>query len=401
MTGNQDDAAALELLDCEMPGGCSNRIEYSGVGRKPKYCAQVVGGVLHSRLNAQKARNGQLVLPAAGSRPQPDTAAPRPVSLARAGIEVLRDQIAAALAEHRDSLGGLIGRFEEAVATATDPDAAAAEVTAAHREARTQIDAAETARDSAEAAARLAAAEAQAARVATQQAETAAEDALAEVDDLTTERDVLRADRTALAAELDRSRDQHATVARHRDELADQLRAAADQDAAQEQQLAALRDEIIQLHTQLGAEQRRVAELERRTELAEQRADRGDTAIASLGQQLDATRADATAQRDITAEVRAELAAATATVAGMRAQLDVERAHGQQRVDDAAVRHTEQLAELAGRHRTELAQLRERLGEATGRVSSVPNPAPAPRRTGSSPRPGSRAQPSAHPETDD
>ena len=47
-----------DLEPCQFPGGCANTMEYAGSGRRPKYCYQVVGGVMHDRVNAKRILYG-------------------------------------------------------------------------------------------------------------------------------------------------------------------------------------------------------------------------------------------------------------------------------------------------------------------------------------------------------
>ncbi|MGH3611881.1 MAG: hypothetical protein ACRDRK_04550, partial [Pseudonocardia sp.] len=160
------------VLACEFPGGCPHTLDYGGVGRRPRYCGQSVDGVTHTRYNAHRVNQGTLRLPVPGSRPAVDeVAAARPVSLARASIESLREEIASTLTAHQAGLRELLGRFADTLATVTDPDAAAAEVAAAHREARTAIDTAEAAEQDALTRARAAVAAEQTAQAAQAAAE--------------------------------------------------------------------------------------------------------------------------------------------------------------------------------------------------------------------------------------
>ncbi len=86
------------------------------------------------------------------------------------------------MAGHEQRMGVLAGQISAAVRTATNPDAAAVEISAAHRAARADIDAAEAERDQAIGVAREAARAAQESQERTDLAEVAAEEALAELD---------------------------------------------------------------------------------------------------------------------------------------------------------------------------------------------------------------------------
>jgi hypothetical protein len=106
----------------------------------------------------------------------------RPVSAARMTLELLLSEVAAAVAGHEQRMGALAQQISDAVRTATNPDAAAVEISAAHRAARADIDAAEAERDQAMGVARDAARAAQEAQERTELAEVAAEEALAELE---------------------------------------------------------------------------------------------------------------------------------------------------------------------------------------------------------------------------
>ncbi|MFR9802767.1 hypothetical protein ACL02T_10745 [Pseudonocardia sp. RS010] len=131
-------------------------------------------------------------------------------------------------------------------------------------------------------------------------------------------------------------------------------------------QLTAATADVEHLERRLGEEQKERAELARRTDVAEQRADPPDRGNQALSTQLDAAREDAARHRDVAAELRAQLATATATAEGLREQLAAERAHGQQRVDDANARAAVQLEDLCVRHERDLTELRAQVEAAAG-----------------------------------
>src|SRR5438309_1380859 len=132
-------SAQQSWVSCEIPG-CSRRIAYSGTGRKPKYCGEVIDGVAHTRLTAYRLARGQA--PAAegalsgraGS--EQDSGGERPVSVARLTLEALLGQVREVVAGHEVRMASLVEQVTAAAAVATDPDAAVAEVAGAHREAR-------------------------------------------------------------------------------------------------------------------------------------------------------------------------------------------------------------------------------------------------------------------------
>ncbi|RZT75504.1 hypothetical protein EV383_6245 [Pseudonocardia sediminis] len=378
---SESQSAGVELIACEMPG-CVHVIEYAGVGRKPKYCTRVVDGVVHNRLNAQKVRNGTLTLPAPGSRPERSDindgegpgSVPRPVSLARAGIEAIRDEIGSQLTAHQTWMSGATARLEELLAAATDPDAAAAEVAAAHREARTRIDAAEASAEDALARARAAEADATAAATGRAEAETAAEDALAERDELTEQRDRyagLLADRDAeldtVRARLDEADLAHRQAVAERDQLAEQLTAARSErdrataalaelreahDAlrAQYQQAQAERDtartELTAARDDAAAQRRRAETLDRDRYAAEQARDSLTTELATARARTDDLAQAAAEARTAQAVTAAENTALTRQLAH---DVEVERRHGEERLADLRERHADELRALRER----------------------------------------------------
>jgi hypothetical protein len=150
-----------------------------------------------TRLTAYRLSKGQITLPApdgGGTSPAPAGPDPeqpdaegyggdaRPVTTARMTLELLLAEVAAQVAGHEQRMAVLAGQITAAVGTATNPDAAAVEVSAAHRAARADIDAAEAARDQAIGAAREAARVAAEALERAGVAKVAAEEALAELE---------------------------------------------------------------------------------------------------------------------------------------------------------------------------------------------------------------------------
>ncbi|ALE86604.1 hypothetical protein [Pseudonocardia sp. HH130629-09] len=380
-----------EVEPCQFPGGCANTMEYAGSGRRPKYCYQVVGGVMHDRVNAKRIADGGAP---ARRRGEPDDTLARPI--ARAG-QTVTEQVATLIA--RLDEGG--GELRDALGTLADPEAVAAEIAAARRAARAEVDAAQAAtdearaqaragRDAADAARRSAAAsdaEAADAVETAHAAEQARETAVAERDhardqlaqtqaalqqqvvELTAERDAARADTdrvtTELSAQLDTLRVELTSAITERDTAA----AARDTAAAEVErvgvELAALTRDHTRLDSELTEARRRVEQLgaERDTAVADlaatrQDRDRVETERTRLADELHDVREQA-------AEHRAARAGAESTLAAVREQLvrdvDRERAYGEQRLADADTRHTAQLAEL----RTDLARAR---GQVPGRT---------------------------------
>lgn len=373
-TGGTDGAGLLERFACQMPGipgGCPNVIEqYTGTGgRKPKYCGQTVDGVPHTRYTALRVREGKLTLPTPGSRPDPEPAPVRPVSYARASIEGLGGELRDQLAAHQAWAADFAARLEAQLATATDPDAAAAEISAAHRDARTRIDAAEAARDDAATRARAAETAATTAARAQADAEAAAETALAEADDAAAERDEARrqrdqahADREQLQQQLDQTRTRLAEAEHTRDDteaararLADdleQVRTELERLRVAHEQVTGERD---QTSSELAAAREEAEGHQRRAETAEHDRDTATAAAQELRTERDQARDRAEQAGREAGEARTAQAVAEAQNQALTRQLEhdiaTERAHAQQRLDDQAARYDQQIIEL----RTQLA----------------------------------------------
>ncbi|SFO40253.1 hypothetical protein SAMN05216207_10521 [Pseudonocardia ammonioxydans] len=387
----------VELEECQFPGGCPNAIAYAGTGRRPKYCYQVVGGVMHDRGNAKRVLDGGAP---ARRRGEPDDPAPRPVTRAQQTVQAqvtgLVSRLEEASGELRDALGNL-----------ADPDAVAAEIAAARRAARAEIDQAQAGTDEAQARARTAEADAAAARrsaaASDEDAETAgqarqlAEDAQARAE---TERDDLAGQLSAVRAELettqhalDEVRTERARLQRDLDTTQTELASAAQARDAAGAERDRLHGELTELTRTLeqvqadrdtalsGGERLRI---ERDTARAETAAARRDTERLRAERDQALTDRDTRAgerdtAREQAADARTQLAVAEATVTALRDQLDRdldrERAYGQQRLDDADTRHHAREQEL----RDELAQLRAQLsGSGTSQdTSEGESPEPA------------------------
>lgn len=404
-----------ELEACQFPGGCPHAIAYAGTGRRPKYCYQVVGGVMHDRGNAKRVLDGGAP---ARRRGEPDDTAqtgPRPVTRAQQTVQNqvagLASRLDEASTELRDALGNL-----------ADPDAVAAEIAAARRAARAEIDQAQAATEEASARARAAEADAAAARrsaaaadeeaEASGQARRVAEDerAQAEVerDDLAGQLSATRAELEATQHALDEARQERVRLLRDVDAAQTELTAAVQaRDAA-----GADRDRVHGELTELTRTLEQV-QTDRDTALseAEQLRTERDTALAETtaarrdAERLEADRDQALAERntraaerdtarDQAADTRTQLAVAESTVTALRDQLDRdldrERAYGQQRLDDAEARHHAREREL----RDELAQLRGQPGESgASRDTDEPEPEAAESTEAESVESGSDAAP--------
>ncbi|MEQ3552837.1 hypothetical protein WIS52_20410 [Pseudonocardia nematodicida] len=380
-----------ELERCQFPGGCAHTMEYAGSGRRPKYCYQVVGGVMHDRSNAKRIADGATP---ARRRGETDDAQARPI--ARAG-QTVTDQVAALTAFLEERTGDL----REALVTLADPDAVAAEIAAAQRAARAQVDQAQAATDDARAQARTAQTAAEAARrsaaasddeaaeavyaraaaeqardealAAREQAETQLAQLSTDLEEQSGELDTARAETDRVTTELAAARAELEEATAARDTArAERDTATGDRDQVAAELAAATRDHT-RAHTELTEARARVEALatDRDTATADlaglrRDLDRAETDRARLADDLDAAREQA-------AEHRAARAGAESTLTALRAQLthdvDRERAYGHQRLDDAELRHAAQLADL----RAELDRLR---GQAAGH-SPMPDRAPA------------------------
>ncbi len=385
-------ATSQRSVACEIPG-CTRRIEYSGVGRRPKYCGATIDGIDHTRLTAYRLAHGQA--PAggggdrAGSPEQPDGGVSRPVTVARLSLEDLLTRIRETVAGHEVTMGALAAQVAQAAATAADPDAAATEITGAHREARAAIDAADTERDVALAQARDAERAAAADEQRRRSAEDAAEDALAEVETAQTERDQARAASERASEAADRAQGELAVATTEWGRTTERLDAVSTELAQAREQLGVLRGDLAQardtiaatrqeavdlaaardgLAGELVAERERTVEQRRRAEDAEREASRAQGSVEQLrGELATAREAGDRAQGEVL-RVGTELATATAQLAAAREQVAAEKAHAGERVADqrqrteAAERDAQQLRaaldEQRVRHNEELAALR-------------------------------------------
>lgn len=345
---------ALELVPCQFPGGCANSMEYAGSGRRPKYCYQVVGGVMHDRVNAKRIADGGVP---ARRRGEIDDALARPI--ARAGQSVT-DQVAVLIArlDHSSS------ELRDALDTLADPEAVAAEIAAAQRVARAEVDAAQAVADEARAQARAARAAAEAARRSAAASDDEAATAVAERDaaeyaraEAVTAREAAEAQLAEARAELEQ---QIADLTAERDTARAETERVTTELTAQ---LAGVRAEL-----QTAIAERDTAAAERDTTAADLAAtrrdlDRAETDRARLADEINDLREQA-------AEYRAARAAAESSLAALREQLvhdvDRERAYGEQRLADVETRYTAQIADL----RTELARAQGRAQRrSTGRAS--------------------------------
>ena len=384
-------------VSCEIPG-CSRRIEYAGTGRKPKYCGEVVDGVPHTRLTAYRLGRGQAPaaegLPAGRAGEVREGVTERPVSVARLTLEALLGQVREVVAGHEVRMASLVEQVSAAAAVATDPDAAVAEVTGAHREARAAIDEAEAERDAEQAAAREAERVAAAALEQRRTAEEAAEDALGEAEAAQEARDQARRDAQQAADAAARAQAELVVAGEERTRTTDRLSAVSTELEQARAQLAQVRGELGQardtiaatrqevtdlavardaLAAEIAAERERTAVQHRRAEDAERETSRAQGSVEQLRGELATAREAGDRQQGEVLRVGTQLATATAQLAAARELVETEKAHAGERVADhrqrteAAERDAQQLRadldEQRTRHTVEVADLRRQLAE--------------------------------------
>lgn len=368
-------------VSCEI-AGCENRMPYSGRGAPPKYCGQTVEGVRHTRLTAYRVSKGQITLPApaggATTAPpaDPDPEQPtgevyggdgRPVSTARMTLELLLAEVTAAVAGHEQRMGALAGQISAAVRTATNPDAAAVEISAAHRAARADIDAAEAERDHAISQAREATRTAQQSQERTEIAEAAAEEALAELEraehasdeaigardelaaveaQLREERDTAHAHAQSVQAEWDRTSQRLEVTTGELTTARAQIDTLRDQLATVRQEAADLADARSELTAQLAEERQAVETQRRRAETAEHHATRSAGQLEQLATELATARGQGEYWQAQAGEHRAELAGMRSELTAAHTTIETEKTHAGQRLADQQARYEELVNEL-------------------------------------------------------
>lgn len=119
---------------CEFPGCTRPSRSETGTGRPPKYCeeADPAGGPVHNRLNAYRLRQAR---PRAVDVAEASPGTVRPVSIATMGLE----QAIAGFLAGADALATQLTAVTTHVRTASDLDAAVAEVEDTRREADLKI----------------------------------------------------------------------------------------------------------------------------------------------------------------------------------------------------------------------------------------------------------------------
>ncbi|WP_454778714.1 hypothetical protein [Georgenia muralis] len=338
-----------EVRTCRFPGCPRPAVPAEAdTGRPPEYCDDPK----HNRAAAWRARQRLAGGPAVE---RGDEA--RPVDAARQRASEITGQVTGMVEHLTQQLTMLV----EQLRTVGDPEAVEAQLEAVNSEAAEQVAAARARATRAEQAQRRAEAE-------KDEADAAAAEATQQVEDLT---EALG----ATTGELDQAREAGERLA---DELA-QVRAAAERAQAQaEAEAGQLRADLEALTAQLAraeqdrdaaveratAEERARIDAEQRAAAAESRADaeagraeRAEVETIEVRGQLDAVRTDLDRARDAAADLRGTIAALTAERDGARGDVERERAHGDQRVQDLRTSYERQIDQL----REELASVRDEL----------------------------------------
>lgn len=328
-------------VSCGIPG-CTHRMPYSGRGAPPKYCGQSVQGVKHTRLTAYRLAKGQIMLPSLGAgqaaasegeqRGEEDGEQARPVTAARMTLELLLAEVSAQVIGYEQRIGVLAEQISQAVCTAVDAEAVAAEVSAAHRGARVEVDRAEAERDQAIGHARQAQRAVEAAEERATMAELTAEEALAEAETAHLARDqaISERDEHSAAAALAREELEAARV------QADQLR---EQVATLQHDTAELTCARTELTSQLAQQRQQTESAERHAIRVAAQAEQLSTELATARGQLERWQAHA-------AELRADLAGVRSELTATSTAAQTEKDHAAQRLADQQVHYHELISEL-------------------------------------------------------
>jgi colicin import membrane protein len=334
----------VEERTCRYPG-CQRPAMASegGTGRPPEYCDDPS----HNRAAAWRARQRLT-----------DTvhaAETRPVDAARQRASEITGQVTGMI-EH---LGQQLTALVDELRTVGDPEATEAQIESVASEAAEQVAGANARATRAEQAQRRAEAERDEADAAAEEATRKSEELAENLAVLQAELDATRQSREQLASEL--SQVQAAAVADREQAQAEaaELRADIESARAQLRQLQQDHDAVVkraEVEEQARAEaERRAGAAESRAQAEAERADRGDATIEEIQGQLATARADLDRAREVAADLRGNLATLTAEREAARANVEVERAHGEQRVKDLHDTYGRQIDQL----RHELAQARE------------------------------------------
>lgn len=340
-----DNTIEVDERTCRYPG-CRRpaMAAEAGTGRPPEYCDDPA----HNRASAWRARQ----------RPNEDAAwgaEARPVDSARQRASEITGQVSGMI-EH---LGQQLAALVEELRTVGDPEAAEAQIESVASEAAEQVAGANARATRAEQAQRRAEAEKAEADAAAEEATRTSEELAQELSGLREELDAAMAQAKRLTEELAQA---HASAANER-ELAQAENAGlrADLDGIRVQ-LTLAEQERDTAAERAGTEERARVDAERRTGVAESRAeaetaraDREETAAEETRGQLAGVRADLEATREAAADMRSTVATLTAEREAARADVERERVHGEQRVKDLHDTYSRQIDQL----RAELTQARE------------------------------------------
>lgn len=376
------DAARTDRT-CKYPG-CDQAAEAStGPGRPPEYCDDPE----HNALSAFRARRATET---GADTAEADAATDRPVTMSTATAGTLHERAAAQI----DELTTTLGRMLAELRTSADPDAAAAEVTAAHATAREQVAAAEARAAEAEGRQRDAETAARQAREHAGQADDAAAAALARMEDADARADEAEAaitqareqadqrirqaedDAAARIQQAQTSAEQQVAAAEAARDEAIQARHQAENDAETRVHAAEAQaqERIGQIHAQLETAQRRAQdEVEQAREQARRdveetqhqtrhEVDQAQQAADRRIQHTETTAAERV-QTAETAQHHAETEASRARQAetDIRAELDHVRAETRERLDETRTHYTQRLDDTRTRaERAEAEADRER-----------------------------------------
>jgi chromosome segregation ATPase len=314
-----------------------------GTGRPPEYCDDPS----HNRAAAWRARQRL--------NDTVHAAETRPVDAARQRAREITGQVSG-LIEH---LGQQLTALVDELRTVGDPEATEAQIESVASEAAEQVAGANARASRAEQAQRRAEAERDEADAAAEEATRKSEELTENVAVLQVELETTRQSHERLASEL--TQVQAAAAADREQAQAEAAELMADIESAQAQ-LRQLRQEHDAVVRRAEAEEQARAEAERRAGAAEsraeaeaERADRGDATIEEMQGQLATARADLDRAREVAADLRGTLATLTAEREAARANVELERAHGEQRVKDLHDTYGRQIDQL----RHEVAQARQ------------------------------------------
>lgn len=326
---------AVEERTCRYPG-CNLPAEApdADTGRPPGYCADPG----HNPSAAYRARK-RLGTADAGAGES------RPVDAARQRASEITGQVTGMM-EH---LGAQLLSLVEEIRTIGDTTAAEVQIEAVNTEAAEMVATAAARASRAEQAQRRAEAE-------RDEADTAATDAIRQNEELTKDIETVRAD-------LAETRERAADAARDLDAAeAEITRLRSELEAANDlqQQTAEERDVLA---SRLESETQARAAADEKADAEAARAARSETTSQELRTQLEGTQIELERTHEVVAELSGSVASLTVERDAARADIERERIHGEQRVEDLRTtydRQIDQLREDLARDRQEIRELRTR-----------------------------------------